>query len=100
MLPGLRRLPGRADCPEGEDAAAVVPPKAAASRRTMPIWKAYTDALPSRTVEEKLEKGWLRKEVELSQKRYAKMPQWKKDLYAAQFDHARELAESGRYAFQ
>ncbi len=65
----------------------------------MPNEKAYTEALPARTVEEKLKKGWLREEVELSQKRYAKMPQWEKDMYAAQFDHARELAESSRGAF-
>ena len=99
MLPGLRRLPGRADCPEGEDAAAAVPPKAAASRRAMPIWKDYTEALPSRTMEEKLEKGWLRKEMEMAVKRYEKMPQWKKDMYNAQIDYEEELSESRRGAF-
>ncbi len=65
----------------------------------MPNEKAYTEALPSRTMEEKLEKGWLKKEVEMAVKRYEKLPQWKKDMYNAQLDHARELSESGRYAF-
>ena len=65
----------------------------------MPIWKTYTEALPSRTMEEKLEKGWLKKEVEMAVKRYEKLPQWKKDTYNAQIDYERELSESGRFAY-
>ncbi len=65
----------------------------------MPNEKAYTEALPSRTMEEKLEKGWLRKEMEMAVKRYEKMPQWKKDMYNAQFDHEEEISESRRGAF-
>ena len=31
---------------------------------------------------EKLEQGWLKKQVEECMKRYEKMPRWQKDLYA------------------
>ena len=91
-----RGLPGWGGCGRGRAGG---PPKAAASRRAMPIWKAYTEALPARTVEEKLEKGWLREEVEMAVKRYEKLPQWKKDMYNAQIDYERELSESGRCAY-
>ena len=35
---------------------------------------------------EKLEKGWLKKQIEESVKRREKMPQWQRDLYIQDLD--------------
>ena len=76
-------MPGRADCLEGEDAAAARPParppKAAASRRAMRNEKAHAKALPARGADEKPEKGWLREDAEMAARRCGEMPRQKKD---------------------
>ncbi len=53
----------------------------------MPDEKSYTAARPAPTMEEKLEKGWLREQMEESVARFAKLPKWEQDMYRARLEY-------------
>ena len=53
----------------------------------MPNEKAYTATRPALTVEEKLEKGWLKEQMEKSVARFDKLPKWKQDMLLARLEY-------------
>ena len=53
----------------------------------MPNEKAYTAARPALTMEEKLEKGWLKEQMEESVARFDKLPKWKQDMLLARLEY-------------